>query len=238
MSNLNVRANLKPNEAELQYTITTQDVETYIQLKVNAIVNGLKEAQSKNGNTNYQVPNHQPIRIVSMECGKVFLPFLVLLPTSMLQGSNQRKHQNRGNELSLFNPVDDNSAVRLQDAFFKFFQMYTFSKDDVKLFNSPKWKNDVGLYAKAPTTLREFRMPSVRKVDDGNKYVMFMLDPIRVFHDMLTGTENAREPFSVNIKSVTKIKGGSYSYKTLRVVNRGKNQPFDIGKLERLISSR
>lgn len=237
MSNLNVRANLKPNEAELQYTITTQEVENYIQLKVNAIVAGLKRVQEKNGNGN-SVVDHQPIRVVSMESGKVFLPFLVLLPTSMLQGSNQRKNQNRGNELALFNPIDDNTSVRLQDAFFKLFQMYTFSKDDVKLFNSPKWKNDVGLYAKAPTTLRELRMPTVRKIDDGNKYVMFMLDPIRVFHDMLTGTENAREPFSVNIKSVTKIKGGSFSYKTIRIVNRNKNQPFDMSKLERIISSR
>lgn len=72
--------------------------------------------------------------------------------------------------------------------------------------------------------LKEYRIPKVTTMNNGGvRYVSFMIDPIRIFHDMLTSDDD-RRTFKIEIVNWQKMATGSYRYDIKRVINKNKNK--------------
>ena len=85
-NNLTTRSGLNPNESKLPYSITTSDVEAYLQKKIDTMLNKVATQ------TNTQ-PEKIDVRVYTTEAGKSFLPFVVILPLEVLESGRSKKQK-------------------------------------------------------------------------------------------------------------------------------------------------
>lgn len=213
-SNYTTRAGLTPSENELPYSITTSDVKGYLQKKLNAVVNGMR----KNGQYNGE---NIEVDIITVEMGNNFVPFTVVLPTTVLKQYNKPR---RNNELSIFNPKDNDQTVNIMDPIIRMFGSYTFDKADGEAFFSADWRRARGVSTTTSAILKTNRTPRLTRLANGSlERVTFLIDPIRVFHDMLTVDGNNTN-FKVDIKNWQKIRSGEFRYDVMRVISKKKGK--------------
>ena len=207
------RAGIQPSEQELPFSITTADVEQYLQRKLNVVVNGMRQNNQYSG-------DDIDVKVVTMEMGSKFIPFTVVLPMSVLK---DKKRQPK-NELSVFNPKDSDATVPIYDPIAKMFSSYTFDKADGDAFFSQDWRRARGVSTNNSAVLKSNRLPKIRRFNHGNmEKVIFLIDPIRVFHDMLTMDNNPTN-FRIEIENWQKIRAGEFRYDMKRVINKKKGK--------------
>ena len=214
MASLQTRAGLSPSEKKLPYSITTSQVEAYLQKKVDVLCNRDKS-----------LPQNVDVRVYTTEVGKYFMPFVIVLPTSVLV--DRTKQKKNTNIDGFFDVHEQSSRVEeMLKPFKALFGAYTYNKEDTHAFSSNDWRRARGVTRTTSNVLRTMTLPRVSSFrgDGGNKtnVVTFLLDPIRVFHDMLTMQDDSRD-FSVDIGRWQKIKTGEYKYFVDRSVRHGKN---------------
>lgn len=217
MANYNTRAGLTPSERELPFVITTSDVSDYL--------NGRLEALVKTMNT----PMNIELSVASVEAGSKFVPFTVVL------SPNTAKHRNNvsnDTEPSVFRPNDNDGSVRLIEPIAKLLGVYAYDKADGEAFFSADWRRARGVSTNSSAILKKNRTPRMMKFKTNKgpvDRVIFLIDPIRVFHDMLVMDDNNAN-FRVDIVNWNKIRQGEYRYEVLRVLNKNKknknNQNF------------
>jgi hypothetical protein len=208
------RAGIRPSEKELPFSITTADVEEYLQRKLNVVVNGMRK------DSNYTGEDIE-VKVITVEMGSKFIPFTVVLPMSVL--TNKRKRQPK-EELSIFNPKDSDATVTIYEPIMRMFSSYTFDKADGEAFFSSDWRRARGVSTTTSAVLKRNRVPRVQKLNNGTmERVTFLIDPIRVFHDMLVMDDNATN-FRIEIDDWQKIKSGEFRYDMTRVVSKKKGK--------------
>ena len=218
MASLETRAGLKPSDKKLPYTITTAQVEQYLQKKVDVLCSRDKS-----------LPQNVDVRVYTTEAGSKFIPFVVVLPTSVLV--NKQNKQNNSHIDSIFNINERSSKVEdLLKPFKSLFSAYTYNGDDMKAFSSNDWRRARGVTRTTSETIKGMVFPRVFgfRGEGGRKtqVVTFMLDPLRVFHDMLKMNDDPRD-FSVDIEKWQKIKTGEFRYIMNRSVKHGKNKRYN-----------
>lgn len=206
------RAGILPSEQELPFSITTTDVKQYMQRKLNAVVNGMRQNGLYSG-------EDIEVDVITVEMGSNFIPFTVVLPMSVLRGERKRRSRD---ELSIFNPKDNDATVGIHEPIMKMFASYTFDKADGEAFFSADWRRARGVSHTTSAVLKNNRLPRVQKFNNGSlERVTFLIDPIRVFHDMLM-MENTNTNFMVNICGWQKIRSGEFRYDMKRTLNNKK----------------
>jgi hypothetical protein len=208
------RAGLQPSEQELPFNITTTDVEQYMQKKLNVVVNGMRNNGLYNG-------DDIEVKIVTVEMGSKFIPFTVVLPMNVLKDKKKRQTKD---ELSIFNPKDSDATVNIYDPIMKLFSSYVFDKADGEAFYSADWRRARGVSTTTSGVLKRNRLPRIQRFNNGGmERVTFLIDPIRVFHDMLTMDDN-NSNFIVEVENWQKIRSGEFRYDVKRVINKKKGK--------------
>ena len=205
------RAGIQPSEQELPFSITTIDVENYLQRKLNVVVNGMRQNGIYNG-------EDIDLNVVTVEMGSKFIPFTVVLPMSVLK---EKKYRPKG-ELSIFNPKDSDATVNIYEPIIKMLSSYSYDAADGKAFFSADWRRARGVSTTTSNILKRNRLPRIQKFNNGSmERVTFLIDPIRVFHDMLVMDGNNTN-FRVDIENWQKIKSGEFRYDVKRVTTKKK----------------
>ena len=184
------KSGLKPDDNGLPFSISTSQVETYLQQRVDVV-------------TEHAKTNKVEIKVYTTEPGKLFAPFVVVLPTSVLQDRNQSSEDD---EPSIFTPNKSSRKLRLRPELYHLFKLYIYDEYDEKAFFSNEWKNKLGVRSDASAALKRLRVPALNKSGD-TEVVMFLLDPLRIFHDMLKMDDNRQ--YRISIKSGSYIMGYS-----------------------------
>lgn len=206
------RAGVKAKETERPYDITTEETEAYIQDKFDRLVKIMRQNGSNVENIK--------IMLTTIKCGKKMRPFMLILPLSVLAN---KKDSNRSSELDIFNPEEAEKCVRLKKEFFELINPYLFDKNDERSFFSNNCRQALGLSLKMSQFLKQNRIPKIQKFNNGkNKYVAFVIDPLRVFYDMLTDVNNKDEKFKVEVSKTELIKSGNWLYEACRMTGKKK----------------
>lgn len=212
-SEIRTRSGVTPNEQALPYSITTSKVESYLQDKIDVVVNRMAK---ENGGKVEDIS----IRVYTTEAGKAFLPFVVILPMDVLQQRNKQKKK----MASIFDTKSEDGTAAMKTEFYELFKSYVYNKDDEAAFFSDEWRRLRHVSRETSPVLKSLRTPKVNKMDNGHlQVVSFMIDPIRVFHDMLASDDDRRN-FKVDVVNWQKIQTGEYRYDLKRVINKGKNK--------------
>lgn len=207
MSEIKTRANLAPTKAKQPYDITTAECEKFIQEKFNSMVTAMRGGGSKD------VPDIQ-VTLLTVRGSDKFFPFVVLLPLDVLASSRKNAQ-----ELSIFNPHDEDGVQKLKNEFYAILSPFMYNKADRNGFNSGEWKRALNVSNRVAGSLHLMSTPRIQKVggrDSGTEVVMLLLDPLRVMHDMLVDLNNKNERFHVNVKNVELVQKGNYMYQIER----------------------
>lgn len=205
---LSTRAGLLPNERELPFSITTSDVESYLQSKIDVV-------NAKEG-------SNTVVRVYTTEVSRSFLPFVVVLPLDVIADGEDKKNDN--NVSSLFvNNDDDSKRVNLKEPYFKIFEPFIYNKNDENMFFADSWRREHDISRDKSPVLKSQRTAKINSLENGRlKVVTFMIDPLRVFHDMLIIPTDNRQ-FAVQIDDWQKIQTGEFRFELVRNIRKGKN---------------
>lgn len=231
------RSGIKPSVGKsrsVPYDISTEDVEAYLQRKANILAKKLNDEE--------QTPNKYQfhIKIYTADAGKKFLPFVMIIPETALM-KYYAEIENEEDEEDEYGygtiPYEDTTDNRLIVPFAKFISGYRYEKGDRKLFKSDSWRYTYGVSRKSKGTLLRMLDPLDVEVNHGKeKLVIVLLDPIRVFHDMLTDP-NSNSEFLVDIVGWKRKKTGSYLFHLLRVLGK-KKRAYDDRKVINELNAR
>ena len=211
MSEIKTRAGVIPDENGMPFSITTEAVEKYIQKKVDTVM-------QKAGKDSFSV------RVITTEAGRNFLPFMVLLPMEAVES----KKKNSSDIDAIFNPKDNDRTVKLQPEIFKLFQAYCYDPKDSQAFDSDEWRRSRRVARGTANVLKRSRLPRITSLNGGKmKVCMFLLDPLRVFHDMLVDANNPQKQFTVTIEDWKKRSDGNYNYKLTRSTNNSGKKRYN-----------
>lgn len=211
---LTTRSGLTPNEAQLPFSITTSDVESYLQKKIDTVLN-----RAASGNSASKID----VRVYTTEAGKSFLPFVVILPLEALEDKNHKKQKPMP---SIFDTKGTDGTANLKKEIYEVLSAYTFNKQDGEMFKSDSWRRDHHVNREATTVLLGMRTPKVVSMEGGRlKVVELMIDPIRVFHDMLKMPNDNRN-FMINVDGWQKIQTGEFRYDVKRALNKNKGKKY------------
>lgn len=204
--NVKTRSGLEPTQREIPYTISTDKAEEYLQGKINLAMKGEEIS----------------IEMLTLNLGAKFAPFVLYLPESVC--TSKKVHNT--NELSLFQG-DSDKKINIDQRIYKAIIPYTYNKDDENAFFSSAWRRQCGVSQKASSILKSLRKPHLAKFKGGKiRLISVMIDPIRLFHDMLTSTnpeEAKRERFRIYINECKKLKNGNCTYSISRERYTGKH---------------
>ena len=217
----------QPSEQELSFCITTSEVEQYLQRKLNATVNGMRQNGLYKG-------DDIKLKVITLEIGSKFRPFIVLLSMNALAFSD--RNYNHKDDISIFHPKKSDSTAIMFTPLMKLFSQYSFQaylcyNDDTDeepfyeykpIFYDDEWRQRHGVSLLCIELLNQHRLPRVHKhkFKTGNKEcISFIIDPIRAFQDMLI-VEGDSSCFNVDIYDWQKICAGEFRYDVNRVTHK------------------
>ena len=200
-----MKSGLIPDEVHLLRTITTTDVENYLQSKMDTTVASMVAKGQK------QSP--VTVKCYSTKAGSKIVPFVILLPLSVLVGK-EKENQNNDGILDIFKTDDTSGSCDLKEEIYKTIGPYVYDANDGNAFKSDMWRREFGVSRDGSYQMSKMRKPRVTSTDHGrSKSVAIMLDPMRVFHDMMAcGQVFGNETYIINVPSWKTIKTGLVSY--------------------------
>lgn len=205
------RAGVQPEmQKDLSYIIRTNEVEKYLQKKLDALYAAAGKGDSPR------------ITIKSVEMSRFFYPFIVSLNTDCTSTSGDGNTKIN----AFFQSDSSDQYVKLDPILYQLFKNYVYDKDDKKAFFADAFRRELALSKDRSATLENLRQPKIMKFNGGKEeYIIFLIDPLRVFHDMLTSESDKRE-FNVIIvkEKIKKINTGEYQYKVIRTTSGSKNK--------------
>ena len=215
MAELKTRAGLVPANADIPFAIRTEDAEDFIKAKFDFLTEALKK----------KYPNIQNLEIVvtSKDFSKSFVPFIIAISTNVLKPKSNSDDE----ELSIFKNAD--TAADLIPEYYQLLKTYMYDNADIEAFFPQTTRQSLGLSMSSVHELKASSKPKVYHLNRGQyEYVMAYIDPLRVFHDMLTDTDQPDQRFLVNVETIEKIKGGNFVYNVRRCTKFKKNKKHDV----------
>ena len=96
------------------------------------------------------------------------------------------------------------------------------------MFFDRNWRSALGISETSARKLNSMRMPQTININR-QKYVMVLLNPITVFHDMLVNIDNPGERFSVEEIRGERIDDKNFKYSMVRLPkNKKKNKKDEM----------
>ena len=195
------------NEDEIIHIVNTNDVKSYLQDRVDRICNAIRA----NGGENLNVK----VTLTSEKYGKSYVPFLLALPPQVEDGESSNS-----NIPEALKPNDDDDEVRLKKPFYQLFANYC---NDRKALATTMVTKNLGLYQGSRRAIQELMKPKKIKFGD-TYYIVFILDPMRLFEDYLRDRNNPKESFRAEVISTQKINDdGIFEYN----VKKRRRKPKD-----------
>ena len=220
--NFETRGGLTPNMNELPYSITTSAACAYLQDKLDCVCS-----------QNPDDPKKIKITLATTEPSKEFLPFIIVLPYDGVVEDSGKKYNQKNDQPTINIPDDEDvehgrGAARIRRDIFMLLKAYAYNENDAAAFKSEEWRRRLHISRETGNNLRGLRKPKVSKINgigNGNmKVVMMLIDPIRVFYDMVQMDGDNRQ-FYVNITKTQKIAAGEYRYDIKRqIAHKGKGK--------------
>lgn len=217
------RSGLNPTDEKLRYQISTGAVEKFIYEKIKLLEKGLRD----NG-VNEETIERDAVNVKAMRIGKRFMPMLLVLPPNVFERGNYDP-----NTPSMFqNDDDDSNGARLKYYYWKLIEPWLYSKKDAEEFRERQIQRELGIGNQED--LRQFtslRMPRRHTDKDynGRTQVISMvvvLDPFRIFHDMLTMTDNPNQRFKCNIEGFSVMDDDAATYEVSREITKKKKERY------------
>ena len=214
MDSIQTRAGLQPVEAELPFNITTEDAEEYLQQRFNTLI----EMMRKNGDNQSDFD----ITLATYKISKKFYPLILALPLDVLKNP---KDKSSNDELDIFSPGQNDQFAALKDPFYKLVASYIYDKNDEKAFFSNSWRQALGVTLSMSHKLKQSRIPKINSFNKGQlECVMCFIDPIRLFHDMLTDVNNKDMRFNIEIAQIQQMKNSNFRYTVNRISKKNKKK--------------
>lgn len=195
MSNISLMetdAGIIPSLKSVNYDITTQQVQEYLQAKFDDL--------AKNG-----APKVHVSVATSERYGRKFYPIFVALPKAVIEDSGNSGDDNKLS--SLFMNASRKESPKLNQLIYKFLSIFSYGNTD---FTNDQVRHSLGVSRSDAQRLNSFRAPVV--ID--NK-VIVMLDPIAIFYRMLNWKADNHQ-YVVNVTHVQKQKQGEFLYNIVR----------------------
>lgn len=199
------------NEDDLEYLVSTNEVRTYLQNKVDRICDTIKA----NGGEHLKVT----VSLTSEKFGKSFVPFLIALP-----GCVEDRATSNSNIPESLRPNDEDDGVRLKKPFYQLFANYCYDNNDRKALSGQGIIKNLGLYRGANREIQSLIKPKKENFGEST-YILFLLDPIRLFRDYLRDRNNPGEKFDPLVVRCQKISDeGDFEYSVKK--KKKKQDPF------------
>lgn len=211
---INTRAGISPSvNKSLPFSVTTSEVEEYLQKRVDAVV------KASNG----KVERYE-VSVFSTESGTYFIPFVVVLPEKVLIGQSRQKTDME----SIIDANNNDDKISIDPAYYKIFSPYRYNDHDEGQFFSDAWRRDNGVNKSTSYMLKRMRTPKIMKSNAMNSNaVVFMIDPVRVFYDMVV-SDTDRRNFHIKITGLKRMESGKYRYDFKReIVDSKKNKKYN-----------
>ena len=226
------RSGFAPRQSRyLIYEISTMDAKKYIQNKIDLVVKSMRQ---KGG---YQIPNI-PINLISVNTGENFKPFAISLPMSADESYyvNPEQPEEDENVNPIFMPEYDDEdcemiKARILGPIYNALKAYKYNKADKEMISSQEFRSKHGISRNKAKNFRDFVNPRVIPIEGRSGEMQFniilLLDPIRVFHDMLTDADNPNINFRITIEEFKEMKFGVFNHtvKWYRYKNNNDNAP-------------
>jgi len=215
------RAGLQPSQNdELSFKITTGAVEKYLQDRMNAVVRIARERHDKdNDEKNISYPNVN-IRVYTPKAGRNFYPFIITLPLDVLVDEEERQKDGFYSIYDTDSDEDGKKQYLIKDAYWKVLEPFQYTKKDASAFTTDVFKRTLGVKHAAAIFIKDIRTPKVLDpTNSGKKVVTMLLDPLKIFHDMVK-TDDDRRNYVVDIIRADEVKKGEYVYKIIRRINK------------------
>lgn len=214
-----------PLHDDIKYEFTTIKCANFIEEEFRQVEDAMKVAS---GNT--EIPHVVP-KITSAKIGKRFYPLLLILPGDVLENQEQNE-----NIPDIFLP--ENDSVSLKKSYHLTLLRYRYDKQDINSFRSNTFKHDSGVFRNSDIQfLCRYAYPKIEKnMVDGEErpFVVMILDPIRLFHNMLVDELRPKQRFRVFIKNVKDIDGENFRYTVQRSIDKKKDS--DTEELQHLLT--
>ena len=220
---IKTRAGLQPsNENELPYSVSTSDVQKYLQEKFDVVMTGLGEDTVQ-------------IRVYTTEAGREFFPFVIVMPMEVCAKKSKSDERFTG----VFDNLEDSGTTKLLQPVYNLVKSLGYTKDDAAAFFSDDWRRKGGVSRQTSAVLKSLRTPKATNLGGNRvKVIPVLLDPIKVFYDMLKSEDDKRD-YHIDINKCIKVRDGEYVYKITRVLNgkgrKGKNRDDVIVELNRYL---
>lgn len=200
----------KRDDVPPAYWLSTKDVAQFLQERVDIIV-----ATIRKNNPEYSNLENIPVSVAGGQASHSFCPIAVVLPPEALESESSNVGKNVP---SVFKQRDEEAQLQLIPELEKFFKLYIYNKEDKKEFKTKKFRERMNMNWKAVDTLIYFSVPRYRKIDTGDEdngrgeHVIFFIDPIKVFADMLREEGDKFGSTTVLIDGIKKIRNGEYKF--------------------------
>lgn len=204
---------IKPVTDIMRVEVRTSDAQKFINDKISLICNQTNQKEFDSW-------------LITTDLSKEFKPFILLMPTSVLKKNVTSQKQKRG---GLYDMDDDDNSkkelLELKREFYMAIQPYIYSDRERQMFLSREFERDYRVSKKAMLTFVKNTKPLIYIAKAmGQPMVTIALDPIRLFHDMLTRADNPGERFQNDVISVRQAgKNGEYIYTLERRVLKQSN---------------
>ena len=221
------RAGLTPDMSCLPYSISTNQIKTFINLKIkNAVMEFNTQMQQKaaaEGTTYVPVPLIE-VEVKSISVQKTrgknnYVPIAVFIPMELVSNAGNRQKSN-ANELAIFNEKQEDHTVNVAPPVYKVIKDYMYSKEDINGFKKTMDEAGIGLSRQGVfniTKMFRIKVMSSGKKNKGIKKAAVVIDPFRIIHDMLMSTDPSfNKPFRVVLKETIKKSDSDYNYKVIR----------------------
>lgn len=216
MDNIKTRSGLVPaiDDKDVPYRVKTSQVEEYIQKKIDIVC----EMMRKNGKDQADVK----FNIMTTQMGKYFFPMVGILPLDVIADSDDKKQVA---EHAIFNPGYSKQFPALKKEFWMLLQPWLYSKQDEDAFFNQHTRQSLRMSLAESHKMKNYRQPKLYSFNKGRtKVLLFMMDPVRVFKDMMTDTQNDQQKFDVLINRVVQINDTNYRYDITRSTQHSKKK--------------
>lgn len=213
------RSGLRPDETRLPYVITPKDVQNYLQKRIDVVL----EEQRRKGE---YMPDVKIQDVISLEASNEFIPLVLFLPESVIE--QEKYAPTKGN--SVFNTNPKSHALKINNVIYNVLNPYMYNRVDRESFGTRLMKNTLKMSREKIYRIQEWTRPSLFKTKRGrDRSIVLLIDPIRVFYDMLKYTDKeASKPFRINIEDWKKRENGYYKYYVVREELSPKKEKKDL----------
>ena len=241
MSDMKTLSGLRPTERrEEPFEPTTNEAEAFLQKKFDAIVKQMnREIRKYNEDhpdeDNVSLQEDIEVNLITNRMSSKFYPFVLVLPSSVLKDGSKKRGKN---ELDIFNPQHSEQNANIKDPLYAVIKPFLYDDNDKKSFFSTNFQHALKISSRTAGSLKAYCRPKIHRFDkDRVSYVVILLDPLRLFHNMLERPDD-KTPFDVMIDRVEQLKGGNFKYYTSRVI-KSKNKKNKKGiNFEKVITQK